>query len=250
VVFAWSAGSTGSTRSAAPLPDGQDQLIADVAAVNPDTVVVLNTSGPVAMPWLSRVRAVLEMWYPGDAGGQATAGVLLGRTDPAGHLPFTWPAGPGPGSARTASSGGIFVGYRWYDKAGQTPLFPFGYGLSYTRFRYSRLRWSAPRSGGLNVTFSVTNTGPAASAAVPQIYLGAPDRPPAGAAFALRALAGYTRLVLRPGQTRTVSIHVPQRQLQFWDGAVGWRTAAGQRPLLVSADERVRNLATTVTIPR
>jgi beta-glucosidase len=85
---------------------------------------------------------------------------------------------------------------------------------------------------------------------VPQIYLGAPDRPPAGAAFALRALAGYTRLALRAGQTRTVFLHIPQRQLQYWDGLRGWQTAAGQRPLLVSADERVRDLATTVTIPR
>ena len=87
VVFAWSTGALDT-----PLPDGQDQLIADVAAANPDTIVVLNTSDPVAMPWLSKVKAVLEMWYPGDTGGYATANVLLGHTDPAGRLPFTWPA--------------------------------------------------------------------------------------------------------------------------------------------------------------
>ncbi len=99
MVFAWSTGALDS-----PLPEGQDQLIADVAAVNPDTIVVLNTSDPVAMPWLSSVKAVLEMWYPGDTGGYATANVLLGRTDPAGRLPFTWPAALGQGVANQPAS--------------------------------------------------------------------------------------------------------------------------------------------------
>ena len=99
VVFAWSTGALDT-----PLPEGQDQLIADVAAVNPDTIVVLNTSDPVAMPWLSNVKAVLEMWYPGDTGGYATANVLLGRTDPAGRLPFTWPAALDQGVANQPAS--------------------------------------------------------------------------------------------------------------------------------------------------
>jgi beta-glucosidase len=278
VVFAWSTGSL-----ATPLPEAQDQLIADVAAVNPDTIVVLNTSDPVAMPWLGSARAVLEMWYPGDTGGYATADVLLGRADPAGRLPFTWPAAlgqgvanqpathpertsngvdangnycpnPGPGGpfgaqCTTTYTEGIYVGYRWYDQQHETPLFPFGYGLSYTRFAYSGLTWSAAADGGLDVRFRVANTGGATGDEVPQIYLGAPTSPPSGIAFADRALAGYARVTLRPGQSTLVTVHVPLRQLQYWHAARGtWTTATGDRPLYVGTSERATELTTTVTI--
>lgn len=243
VVFAWSSGGPGA------LPDGQDQLIEDVAAVNPDTIVVLNTGGPVAMPWLRSVRSVLEMWYPGNTGSYATASVLLGRTDPAGRLPVSWPAGPGAASQQAARPERIFVGYRWYDQRGQTPLFPFGYGLSYTRFSYTELRWLIRRGGGLTVSFRVSNTGRVAGDVVPQVYLGAPQRPPPGVAFAARALAAYTRLTLAAGQARTVSLRVPRRQLQYWDTARGWTTAAGRRPLYVADNERASGLAGTVTVP-
>jgi beta-glucosidase len=278
VVFAWSAGSL-----AAPLPDGQDQLIENVAAANPNTIVVLNTRGPVAMPWLGSVKSVLEMWYPGAMGGYATANVLLGQTDPAGRLPFTWPRALDQGVAdqavrhpertsngvdatgrycanpartsgarpvcTTTHTEGIFVGYRWYDQQGETPLFPFGYGLSYTTFRYFGLQSSMAADGGLNLTFQVTNTGRVAGGVVPQVYLGPPDRPPAGAAFAVRALAAYTRVSVGAGQTKTVTVQVPKRQLQYWDTAKGWVTADGQRPLYVSADERTDKLTALVTIP-
>jgi len=278
VVFAWSTGSL-----ATPLPEGQDQLIADVAAVNPNTIVVLNTSDPVAMPWLGHVRAVLEMWYPGDTGGYATANVLLGRTDPAGRLPFTWPVSLGQGVASqpdahpertsngidasgnfcpspggpfgggpqctTTYTEGIYVGYRWYDQQHLTPLYPFGYGLSYSRFGYSGLTWSRDRDGGLDVSFRVTNTGAVTGDEVPQVYLGAPASPPAGVAFAGRALAAYTRITLRPGQSRTISLHVPLRQLQYWDTRSGsWATATGNRPLYVGGDERSAALAAAVTV--
>ena len=277
VVFAWSTGSL-----ATPLPEGQDQLIADVAAVNPDTIVVLNTSDPVAMPWLSHVKAVLEMWYPGDTGGYATANVLLGRTDPAGRLPFTWPASLGQGVANqpsahpertsngvdasgsfcpspggpfgggpqctTTYTEGINVGYRWYDQQHLTPLYPFGYGLSYTRFSYSGLSWSPGRDGGIDVRFRVTNTGRATGDEIPQAYLGAPASPPAGVTFAARALAGYDRITLRPGQSQTVTLHIPQRQLQYWDTKAGtWATATGPRPLYIGTSERSTALAATVT---
>ncbi len=241
VVFAWSGG--GRT-----LPDGQDQLITDVAAVNPDTIVVLNTPGPVAMPWLGTVRAVLEMWYPGGAGGTTTANVLLGRADPAGRLPVTWPAAAR--RFRRNQPTGIFVGYRRYDKDGIAPLFPFGNGLSYTRFGYSTLNWHAAPGGGLVVRFRVTNAGQRAGEAVPQVYLGAPASTPPGAAFAPRALAAYTRISLRPGESRVVTLTVPARQLQYWQDARGWVTAPGQRRLYVGGDERSSALAATVTIPR
>jgi beta-glucosidase len=241
VVFAWSAGGT-------HLPDGQDQLIQDVAAVNPDTVVVLNTPGPVAMPWLGAVRAVLEMWYPGDAGGEATAAVLLGRDDPAGRLPVTWPAAHK--RPRRNRPTGIFVGYRRYDRDGIAPLFPFGYGMSYTRFGYSGLTWHATPGRGLVVRFTLADTGPLAGTAVPQVYLGPPASTPPGAAFAPRALAAYTRIGLRPGQSRVVTLTVPQRELQYWQDARGWVTAAGRRRLYVGSDERSSALTVTVTIPR
>jgi beta-glucosidase len=277
VVFAWSTGSL-----ATPLPDGQDQLIQDIAAVNPDTIVVLNTSDPVAMPWLGSVKAVLQMWYPGDTGGYATASVLLGTTNPAGRLPFTWPAAlsqgvanqpgthpertsngvdangnycpnPGPGGpfgaqCTTTYTEGIYIGYRWYDQQHQTPLFPFGYGLSYTGFAYSGLGWSAAADGGLDIRFRVTNTGSVTGDEVPQVYLGAPTSPPAGVTFADKALAAYTRITLRPGQTKLVSLHVPKRQLQYWDTTRGWTTATGQRPLYIGTNERTTELTTTVTI--
>jgi beta-glucosidase len=278
VVFAWSTGSLDS-----PLPDGQDQLIADVAAANPNTVVVLNTSDPIAMPWLGHVKAVLEMWYPGDTGGYATANVLLGHADPAGRLPFTWPASPGQGVASqpathpertsngvdangkfcttpgspfggpqctTTYTEGIFVGYRWYDQQHETPLYPFGYGLSYTHFAYSGLHWAPARDGGLDVAFRVTNTGGVAGDEVPQVYLGTPASPPAGVPFAGRALAGYSRIALRPGQSQLVWLHVPLRQLQYWDSPSGrWVTAAGPRPLYVAGAERSAGLTATVTVP-
>jgi beta-glucosidase len=243
VVFAWSAASTASAGST--LPDGQDQLIEDVAAANPDTIVVLNTPGPVSMPWLASVQAVLEMWYPGDGGGSATANVLLGKADPAGRLPVTWPA-----AGRTAPAGpeGVYEGYRWYDHEGIRPLFPFGYGLSYTSFRYSGLSWRTAAGGGLAVRFRVTDSGTLAGDAVPQVYLGAPARCPPGAAFAAKALAAYTRISLRPGQTRTVTLLVPRRQLQYWDDTRGWLTAAGPRPLDVGPDEQADALSATVTV--
>ena len=277
VVFAWSTGALDS-----PLPEGQDQLISDVAAANPDTIVVLNTSDPVAMPWLSKVKAVLQMWYPGDTGGYATANVLLGKTDPAGRLPFTWPAALDQGVANqpathpertsngvdatgkfcttpgspfggpqctTTYTEGIFVGYRWYDQQHLTPLYPFGYGLSYTRFAYSGLRWTPARDGGLDVAFQVTNTGTVTGDEVPQAYLGAPASSPAGVPFAGRALAAYSRITLRPGQSQVVSLHVPLRQLQYWDtGAARWVTVTGQRPLFVAGNERSAGLTTTITI--
>ena len=279
VVFAWSTGSLDT-----PLPEGQDQLIADVAAVNPNTIVVLNTSDPVAMPWLSKVKAVLEMWYPGDTGGYATANVLLGKTDPAGRLPFTWPAAldqgvanqiathpertsngvdangkycpnPGPGgpfgaSCTTTYTEGIYVGYRWYDQQHETPLYPFGYGLSYTRFAYSDPHVAPARDGGVDVAFRVTNTGSVSGDEVPQVYLGNPASPPAGVAFADRALAAYGRITLRPGQSQLVRLHVPLRQLQYWDtGAARWVTVTGQRPLYIAGNERSTQLATIITVP-
>jgi beta-glucosidase len=278
VVFAW-AGSGNDLSQ--PLPEGQDQLIDDVTAVNPNTVVVLNTSQPVAMPWLSKVKAVLEMWYPGDRGGYATANVLMGKVNPGGKLPFTWPtsidqelahqaahperssngvdstgavcppSGGGPfanTACITTYSEGVNIGYRFFDATGETPLYPFGYGLSYTSFGYSNLNVTPAGDGGLTVTFRLSNTGNAPGDAVPQVYLGAPATKPTGAQFAPKALAAYTRVHLGAGQSRTLAVHVPKRRLQYWSTTTGWTTAMGDRVLYVSTSERADVLQRTVTI--
>jgi beta-glucosidase len=246
VVFAWSR-----NRPSFALPGDQDQLIADVAAVNPNTIVVLNVSEPIAMPWLDHVKAVLLMWYPGDEGGRATANVLMGRVSPAGRLPFTWPealqqndpAHPERSSAgvegKTLYSEGLFVGYRWFDQQQLAPLFPFGYGLSYTRFDYSDLKVRAAAQGGLEVGMLLRNSGTVAGDEVVQLYLGAPERPPPGVQFASRALAAFERVHLGAGQSRRVLLHVVPRSLQFWSVAQrSWVSAPGPRAVYVGRSER------------
>lgn len=278
VVFAW---NTGDGDLSAPLPDDQDQLISDIAAVNPHTIVVLQSGQPIAMPWLSKVKAVIEAWYGGDQAGVAQADVLLGRVNPAGRLPFTWPAtldqevthqtahpertsngvdaagavcgprGGGPHASsvcKTTYSEGIDVGYRFYDSTSETPLFPFGYGLSYTSFSYSDLSVSkAAADGGLRASFKVTNTGSVAGDAVPQVYLGAPTTVPAGVQFAPRALAGYDRVHLAAGASTWVTIGVPVRQLQYWSDVSGWTKALGTRKLVVGGNEHDTALNTSIT---
>ncbi len=260
VVFAWGRG-----RPDFALPGDQDKLISAIARINPNTIVVLNSSQPAALPWLKQVKAVLEMWYPGDGGGVATANVLLGRSNPAGRLPFTWadkldqyvshdPKHPERSSKGvggiTKFSEGIFVGYRWFDHKNIQPLFPFGYGLSYTQFRYSGLQTEPAEDGGLIVRFAVQNLGKVYGDDVPQVYLGVPGNSPAGVQFAVRALAGFDRIGLQPGQSRVVEIHVPLRQLQYWSEADNsWRTASGRRTVYVGASSRDLLLHQEVAIP-
>ncbi|MGB7759516.1 MAG: glycoside hydrolase family 3 C-terminal domain-containing protein [Bryobacteraceae bacterium] len=259
VVFAWSRG-----RPEFALPGDQDKLIEDVAAVNPNTIVVLNVSQPVAMPWLKNVKAVLQMWWPGDEGGWATANILLGKKNPAGRLPFTWarrfedmpannPAYPERTKkgvdGKTTFSEGIYVGYRWFDKEGIDPLFPFGYGLSYAKFEYSGLRVVSADNGGVDVSFQVKNSSKTAGDEVPQVYLGAPGDRPAGAKFAVHALAGFDRITLSPGESRTVSLHLPLRRFQYWSTASkSWITATGLRRMYVGASSRDLRLEAPVTI--
>jgi beta-glucosidase len=249
LLFAWSRGIPTFA-----LPGDQDHLIEDVAVINPNTVVVLNVGEPIAMPWLDKVKAVLLMWYPGDEGGPATADVLLGRVSPAGRLPFTWPrrlqdnVANDPAHPERSSSGvngqtiyseGILIGYRWFDQQHIEPLYPFGYGLSYTRFDYVAPAVSAAPDGGLEVSFELRNAGNVAGDEVPQVYLGAPDTAPAGAQFAPRALAQFTRVHLNAGQSMPVRLHIDARALEFWSSTErAWRRAAGRRMLYVAASSR------------
>jgi beta-glucosidase len=225
------------------LPGNQDALVAAVAKANPHTIVVLQTNGAVRMPWLDQVGAVLEAWYPGSNGGEAIARLLFGEVAPAGRLPVSWPqddaqlprpsiAGAGlaaigmpptsPPAARIDYAiEGADVGYRWFQRRQLTPLFPFGYGLTYTAFRYGKPQLRHI-DGKVVMRFSITNSGPRAGVDVPQLYVTPPgtDR--------MRRLAGWQRVALRPGQTTQVQIIAsPLRLADFDQASHGWRRAAG-----------------------
>ncbi|KQV57337.1 MULTISPECIES: beta-glucosidase [unclassified Caulobacter] len=237
------------------LPSGQDGLVAAVAAANPNTIVVLETGGPVLMPWLDQVGAVVEAWYPGVKGGEAIADVLFGDVNPSGRLPITFPASldqlpnrqvagfgylgpsftdpPEVVAEKTKSFDaphpqGSDIGYRWYARKGFKPLFPFGHGLSYGRFSYGALKVA----GGDTITasFDITNTGDRPGADVPQVYLTARSGAPE-----LRLL-GWSRVELRPGETKRVTITADRRLLADFDvKARGWRIDAGTYEVAVGA---------------
>jgi beta-glucosidase len=236
------------------LPGEQDKLVDEIAAVNPNTIVVLNTSQPVALPWIGKVKAVLEMWWPGDEGGWATANLLAGKTSPAGRLPVTWgkrledyaatdPKHPERSKkgvdGKTTYSEGVNVGYRWFDKEKIDPLFAFGHGLSYTTFAYSGLKIEKAADGGLDVSVAIKNTGSADSDEVPQVYLGAPSEIPAGVHFPVRSLAAFDRIHLAAGESKIATLHVAPRQLQYWSTKDSkWITATGKRTVSVGASSR------------
>jgi beta-glucosidase len=237
------------------LPQGQDALIAAVAAANPRTVVVLETGNPVAMPWLAQSAAVLEAWYPGQDGAAAIADVLFGQVNPSGRLPITFPASvaqlprptlPGfglpPDSAYDIHfTEGSDVGYRWFAKTGAAPLFPFGYGLSYTSFAVSDLKVEGGKT--LTVSFAVKNTGSRAGADVPQVYL----RSAAGKS--VMRLIGFDKVQLAPGEQKRVSVVADPRLLASFDSsAPGWRIAGGEYRVSVSADAGDAGLAGTARV--
>jgi beta-glucosidase len=278
VVFAWSTGSL-----ATPLPEDQDRLIADVAAVQPNTIVVLNTNQPLAMPWLGQVKGVLNMWFPGDEGGWATANVLLGKENPAGRLPFTWPAalsqnvandpahpertstGVNPGTnvpcTNTASgvgavpncdvfySEGVNLGYRWYDHQDLTPLYPFGYGLSYNEFKYQGLHVKQQRDGSLQISFTILNRGRTAAEEVPQVYLGAPTNQPSGVQFAELSLASFDRITIPGRGALHVDLTIQPRELSYWNVTTDrWTVATGKRTVYVGPSSRNLPISTSTTI--
>lgn len=214
-------------RESLALPGGQDQLVADVAALNARTVVVLEGSGALLMPWLADVEGVLMAWYPGQAGGTAIADVLFGDVVPSGKLPMSFPVAesdlPPFDNVGLTVPYGYFHGYRWLDRAGTAPLFPFGFGLSYTTFAYANLAISSPtlaEYGRVRVTADVTNTGAVTGDEVVQLYVGyqgsAVDR-------AVNDLKGFTRVRLAPGDTKTVVLDLRAADLAYWDTTTnGW----------------------------
>jgi beta-glucosidase len=226
IVFAGYDETEGSDISSIDLGSTEDTLISDVAAANPRTIVVLNAGSAVTMPWLSSVAAVTDAWYPGQEDGPALANILFGSFDPSGHLPVTFPTSlsqvPAATSQEWPGSGGqvdynegIDVGYRWYQSQGLTPLFPFGYGLSYTTFAFSNLAVTGFNTAGdASVSATVTNTGSVAGADVAQLYIGDPSttgEPP----WQMKA---FQRVSLNPGASTTVTFSVPVKDLTYWAG--------------------------------
>ena len=239
VVVASAPASEGWDRSTLALPADQNRLISSVAAANPHTIVVLNTASAVTMPWLSKVAGVIEVWFPGQTAGTAIAQVLFGDVNPSGKLPVTFPASDRQGPARTRSEypgdgtnvyyrEGTRIGYRWYDATHQRPLFPFGFGLSYTTFRFSRLHVTRTRHG-YSITAQVTNTGSRPGAEVAQLYVGAPR----AAHEPVRQLEAYRKVRLDPGQTSTVHLRLARHQLTAWNPGSGWRVTPGTYRLYV-----------------
>ena len=227
------------------LPVSQDDLISRVAAANPHTAVVLNTGGPVLMPWISEVESVLETWYPGQENGHAVARLLFGDVNPAGKLVQTFPRSerdlsvttprqyPGV-DGRAHYTEGLDVGYRWFDRSGTRPLFAFGHGLSYTTFGYSDLAVTRTRSGA-RVSFTVTNTGRRAGAEVAQVYVGAPSvshEPP-------KQLKAFRKVYLQPGQSTRVTLRLGARAFARWSTRQHtWVVDSGRYRILVGTSSQ------------
>jgi beta-glucosidase len=252
IVMAGVVTTEGRDRLSLSLPDNQDALISAVAAANPRTVVVLKDGDPVLMPWIEQVPAVLEAWNPGQEDGNVVARLLFGLANPSGKLPVTYPklatdtptstAERYPGTVENGLptvrySEGLAMGYRWYDAKKIEPLFPFGFGLSYTSFTISKLEVT-PKSYGwthpIRVKFFVENTGTRSGAEVAQVYIGMPaslGEPP-------KRLVAFQKVFLKPGEKRHVQISInPQgnsHPLSYWDSkAQKWTIAAGKYQVYV-----------------
>jgi beta-glucosidase len=245
-------------------PMDQDALVAAVAAANPHTIVVMENASAQVMPWLVNVNAVLEAWFPGQMGATAIANILFGAVNPSGKLPITFPASvndlPRP-VIPGANASSVFpvdytiedfnVGYKWYDANNLTPLFPFGFGLSYTTFSFANANVvdSLASAGVFQVNVDVTNTGNVAGAEVAQVYVGLPastNEPP-------KRLVGWQKTLLQPGQKQTVSIQVNENDsshpLSYWDTASNsWQVAAGDYPVWVGSSSSKSDLTLAGTL--
>lgn len=238
------------------LPTGQDELIRQIAAANPNTVVVLNSGGSVdATPWIDRVAGFVHAWYPGQDGNRALADILFGDVNPSGKIPMSFDRrwedsaafGNYPGDPQVkhvAYKEGLFVGYRHYDRAGvPKPLFPFGYGLSYTSFGYSNLKVDSATNDRVRVSFEVRNTGRQAGTEVAQLYVA----PPEGVVRPVKELKGFQRVELRAGETKRVTLDLDRRAFSHWDTAAhGWRVAPGEYRILVGGSSQSLPLSVAV----
>jgi beta-glucosidase len=245
--------SEATDRLSLDLPSAQNELISDVAAANPHTVVVVDAGAPIAMPWLNQVASVVDAWYPGQSNGTSLADVLFGKVDPSGHLPVTFPTSLSQVPASTPAqfpgvngqvlySERLDVGYRWYDANNLTPLFPFGFGLSYTKFAFSHMTIQRTATGGVydaNVSATITNVGHTAGADVAQLYLGDPAQahePP-------RQLVGFQKVSLAPGSSARIHFTITPRDTWWWSQAAnGWTQSPGTYQIYVGASSALANL--------
>ncbi len=243
------------------LPDNQDALIAAVVKANPKTVVVLETGGPVTMPWVDQVGSIVEAWYPGTAGGEAIGRVLFGEVNPSGHLPATFPVSekqlPRPaldGAPKNESmrfdvdysTEGAAVGYKWFDLKGMKPLFPFGHGLSYTEFAYSDLKAEVVK-GQLNVSFSIKNTGAVAGKDVAQVYVA-----PVKAKWeAPKRLGGFKKVDLKPGESTSVTLSVDPRLLAMYHSKdKTWHVEKGDYEVILAKSATEPQTSVKVRLPK
>ncbi|HWB60048.1 MAG TPA: glycoside hydrolase family 3 C-terminal domain-containing protein [Chthoniobacteraceae bacterium] len=270
------------------LPIGQQELIKAVAALNPHTVVIVNAGGSVATAdWIDKVPALIDAFYPGQEGGTAIANILFGKVNPSGHLCFTWdkkwedcpsfgnyPLEENKFTSNTYKEG-VFAGYRWYDAKNIEPLYPFGFGLSYTTFQFSNAKASAPdANGNITVTATITNTGKMAGAEVAQLYVQPPavqpqkwvDGPvyppsegapaPMGSAAQpvvvtrpVRELKGFTRLELQPGESKTATITLNRADLAYWDpNSKKWTVTPGAYVFSVGGSSRDLPVHTDISL--
>ena len=255
IVFAHQWSSEDYDLPSLSLPDNQDALIAQVAAANPRTIVVLETGSAVTMPWLGKVSGVLEAWYAGSDGANAVANVLFGEVNPGAKLPMTFPmseadlphpqATPAPASSPTGHGPhpgftfsvkydeGLKVGYKWYDAENKAVLFPFGFGLSYTTYSYSDLKVTAGKDS--TVTFTVKNTGKRAGAEIAEVYAALP----AEAGEPPKRLVGWSRVRLNAGESREVTVNVEPRYLSIYDVAAnGWKLVPGSYTFMVGGSSK------------
>jgi beta-glucosidase len=265
IVFAIRVEGEGFDSADISLPWGQDAVIAAVSAANANTVVVLETGNPVAMPWRDSVNAIVQAWYPGQAGAQAIAEIIAGQVNPSGRLPITFPVDldqtPRPelpdlgaplGTASTIRySEGADVGYRWFARTGQVPMFAFGHGLSYTRFEYRDLALV----GGQTITasFTVVNTGDRRGADVPQLYLTSCPASDSTWAAGTQRLLGFERVELEPGESRRVTMLTDPRLLARYDGshdggAGSWRIEPGGYAVAVGSSAVAPQLTAEVEL--
>jgi beta-glucosidase len=242
-------------------------MIAAVAAANPHCIVVLENGGPVTMPWIDKVSAILEAWYPGIRGAEALANIIFGDVNPSAKLPVTFPNSEAdlphptlagmqyvpasendPGNIHFPSfdvnyDEGLKVGYKWFEAEGKKPLFPFGFGLSYTTYSYSNL--TATGEKGLNVTFRITNTGDRAGAEVAQVYA----LLPASAGEPFKRLIGWEKVPLAKGETKTVTVTVDPQYLSIFDVEKnGWDLVPGDYKVYAGGSAESTPLSTTVQI--
>jgi beta-glucosidase len=268
IVFVYQHTHEGADLENLSLPDHQDELVKQVAAANPHTIVVLENGDPVLMPWLNSVKAVLESWYPGQRGGEAIANILFGDVNPSGKLPISFPKSeadlphltiPSPPPSNQPASEellptpvfidanyteGLKVGYRWYDAENKDPLFPFGFGLSYTSFSYSQLKVASGKT--VQVSFVVKNTGSRAGAEVSEVYLGLPasaNEPP-------KRLVAWEKVQLDPGQSRTVTVSLEPKSMSVFNVEKdAWDLLPGDYLVFAGGSSRHTPLTATLHIP-